>query len=450
MPGGGTADDPYGDPSGNPYPKGSGDNPIVVSDSDDEDEGEGIKRLKSDQSKDNIVSNVTNLDYIRNFPWGPELFRSARGAFHISEEWSSYDIALANYHRLKHMALIQKERHSGKADLPILAQQAAEWGVFMQEMFPGIPPVMTLPNELLGMILDQLLRIDPATLMESVPLVCRRLRWSCTEVRGIMPEAYLKPRWPDTKLDSHGNVDYFHFKGRVVWPPAMRLRTQRANRFLGLVQQKKYFPRIQMSIKDIKKLHLAGLFLPKLPEGICLLTELNELGLNRITLECLPESIGLLGKLTQLSALNNRLKEIPQTIGGLAKLEKLDLSVNQLTTLPTEIGNLVNLTYLNLAFNELTTLPTEIGNLTALKELILEANQLTTLPTEIGNLTALEELFLANNQLTTLPTEIGNLVRLRKLHLAQNPNLRELPREIENLVHLQVLTPPVPKRSSDN
>ena len=64
--------------------------------------------------------------------------------------------------------------------------------------------------------------------------------------------------------------------------------------------------------------------------------------------------------------------------------------------------------------------------------------QLKELPREIGNLVNLQELYLSDNQLTEIPKEIGNLSKLQILSLTYN-GFTQIPKEIGNLFNLRIL-----------
>ena len=70
------------------------------------------------------------------------------------------------------------------------------------------------------------------------------------------------------------------------------------------------------------------------------------------------------------------------------------------------------------------------------KTLYLSGNQLKEIPKEIGNLRHLQEIDLSENELTEIPKEIGNLQELLSLNLSEN-ELTEIPKEIGNLQELQ-------------
>ena len=64
---------------------------------------------------------------------------------------------------------------------------------------------------------------------------------------------------------------------------------------------------------------------------------------------------------------------------------------------------------------------------------------LRDVPKEIENLVNLETLYLSHNKIKYLPKEIWNLFNLKKLYLDNN-KLTEIPKEIQNLVKLKSLS----------
>ncbi|ANQ52253.2 leucine-rich repeat domain-containing protein [Flammeovirga sp. MY04] len=77
-------------------------------------------------------------------------------------------------------------------------------------------------------------------------------------------------------------------------------------------------------------------------------------------------------------------------------------------------------------------IPDFVWKCTRIKDLSFRDNNLTELPKEIGNLVNLEVLFLNNNNLTSLPEEIGNCTKINTLWVDGN-RLKTLPRSICNI-----------------
>ena len=126
------------------------------------------------------------------------------------------------------------------------------------------------------------------------------------------------------------------------------------------------------------------------------------------------------------------LPKLPDVIGYLTELEEVTLEGNRLTSLPETMGKLTKLQRLHLNNNELSEIPKSIGDLVNLKELILHNNKLTKLPETIVKLNNLKTLILHHNNLAELPENIGGLSNLKSLSIRSNPNLKAVPRSLEN------------------
>lgn len=135
----------------------------------------------------------------------------------------------------------------------------------------------------------------------------------------------------------------------------------------------------------------------------------------------------------------NKLVRLPRSVGDYKLLTVLDLSGNNLEELPINVGNLENLKTLLVSGNQLRQLPSQIGNLKKLETLNLDANALDSLPSSIGHLTALKKLVLRRNYMKNLPMEIVRLQQLRILDVAYLRGLDTFPRQITQLVNLEVL-----------
>ena len=214
-----------------------------------------------------------------------------------------------------------------------------------------------LPFEILFVILQTLMVMDPLTLMFVVPHVSKHMRYICTGVRGEF------------------DLDKFEWCTRCLVhdPGKLVLMTK----FFGVLETiGKYFPQS----KGIK--------------GI--------------------------GDMEVLKAPFHGLLQIPPLIGNLTSLKTLNLSFNKLTELPESIGSLVSLRYLYLLDNQLTELPESIGNLTFLEKLDLGMNSLTSVPGSIAELPCLDLLCVQYNKLTSLPVSILSWEKPKELSLMRN------------------------------
>jgi Leucine-rich repeat (LRR) protein len=118
----------------------------------------------------------------------------------------------------------------------------------------------------------------------------------------------------------------------------------------------KFCNRFQSNINSVaigEIIYIYGHRLDQLPKEIEVLTNLQQLFLNKNGLYRLPEEIGLCRSLKILDLAFNNFFSLPSTIGQLVMLEKLNLHSNELCKLPFTIGNLTNLKILELSKNKL-------------------------------------------------------------------------------------------------
>ena len=216
---------------------------------------------------------------------------------------------------------------------------------------------MELPRELWFIILNILLKIDPLTLIVSVPYVSKHMRYISTGVRGEF------------------DLDKFDWWTRcLVHDPSKPVLM---TKFFKVIENiEKYFPQTK-GFKGIGNMEVV-----KAPFH----------GFRQFPL--------LIVKMTSLKILdlsNNHLTEIPESFERLTSLENLDLSFNKLTRLPESIGSLVSLKYLCLLDNQLTELPETIAELPCLNGLWVQHNKLTSLPVSILSWEKPKELSLMWN-----------------------------------------------------
>ena len=177
----------------------------------------------------------------------------------------------------------------------------------------------------------------------------------------------------------------------------------------------------------------------KLPQGLFQLKELKRLNLYGNKLTELPDSFSGLSKLTHLNLSNIELSSIPKSIFGLSELESLNLSSNRnISELSPLIAELKNLEELDLNRNALIEIPDEIGDLKKLKRLTLSYNKLTGFPEAILNLKGLEWLEIGSQTITELPKSLKDLSSLSHLDLSFS-GLKEVNDSIGDLKSLQTL-----------
>ncbi len=363
---------------------------------------EESKLKKPDEPRRALVSAIFDERYSFLFyPWGKELLATGGPLGDLTDVHKT---------RKAQLASIRTEVGAGNVD-STLAQRALQWGVYNRWLFHGTPPIMTLPNELLEMILE---RLDPTTLLFSVPRVCRRMRWLCGFSRR-------------------------HFATSSLSQMARSAE-------LGL-------PKASAQVLAVQDIFVQS--------RISAFEALTCLNLDFQGIERLPDSIYKLQSLKELSVCSNRLTSLPDSIGRLASsLEKLDVSENPLcfgtwsstryfaadtiititntdstNTLPESIRELVNLKYLAASNINMTQVPPWIGQLEKLIELTIDRNPLKELPEAIKGLKTLMVLSANRIGMTQVPPWIGDLEELKLLCINGNP-LNKLPIEIQSLKNL--------------
>ena len=179
----------------------------------------------------------------------------------------------------------------------------------------------------------------------------------------------------------------------------------------------------------------------EIPEGLGLMTWLEELNLKGNNIEKLSESFFGLRKLRKLNLCGNKISELPNLFSSFNELTHLNLSNIEFSILPESIFSLKNLLYLELSSNRnVSVLSPLIANLTQLEELYLKSNTLTELPNELASLKKLKKISLNNNNLTVFPEPILNLAELEELHIGlQNPRTKEFPKSLSGLPNLKIL-----------
>lgn len=189
----------------------------------------------------------------------------------------------------------------------------------------------------------------------------------------------------------------------------------------------------------LEEVNLHGNKIEVLPESFFNLKNLKKLNLNGNRIAVLPDLFASLSELTHMNLGSMEFSVIPDSIYSLKKLVHLDLSWNRnIAEVSPKVGNLKNLEELNLESNALTAMPIELGTLKKLKILSLYQNQLTSFPACICDLSGLEELKIGNQKIAALPSDMKGLKKLKKLDL-DSAEVQEIPNSIGDLKNLEVL-----------
>jgi len=130
----------------------------------------------------------------------------------------------------------------------------------------------------------------------------------------------------------------------------------------------------------VKVLHLRGLRLGAVPEGIRRLSKLRFLELDALGLETLPGWIGQLN-LVDFSAIDNQLSDLPPLPRS---LESLDVRWNPFKRIPASIFNLSSLKDLGLRGCQIREIPENILGLHRLEDLDCGENPIESPPVEVA------------------------------------------------------------------
>ncbi|XP_016566680.2 probable LRR receptor-like serine/threonine-protein kinase At3g47570 [Capsicum annuum] len=232
------------------------------------------------------------------------------------------------------------------------------------------------------------------------------------------------------------------------------------------------------SLSELTKLHLGSNDLSgSFPASFGNLTYLQELGLSYNQLKGeLPDSVSRMRSLTLIDLSVNRLSgAFPPPLYNLSSLKRIGLSYNYFSgnlrsnigvafpkaekinwgmnlftgTFPDSFANASNLQILDLPGNNFTgNVPASLGNVQNLRWLNVNGNQLGSdepdnmnFISSLTNCSNLQYLLLAHNHFGGMfPNSVTNLsTQLMGLHMGQNRIQGNIPKEISNLVNLNVL-----------
>lgn len=127
-----------------------------------------------------------------------------------------------------------------------------------------------------------------------------------------------------------------------------------------------------------------------------------------------------------MSLINNELEELPESICRLTSLQNLGLSDNRLTGLPASLSNL-RLNKISIAHNRFSEIPPQVLGLRTIKRLHCGFNWIASVPDDLDAWANLVDLSLAHNVIARLPESVGHLPALARLDLSGNRGLAELP-----------------------
>ena len=129
-------------------------------------------------------------------------------------------------------------------------------------------------------------------------------------------------------------------------------------------------------------------------------SKVYRLHLNRKKYSEIPQEIFLLSNLNDLQLDRNKIKTLPTKINELPFLQRLSVNENVVDSIPPAIFTLKNLRVLELVDNYISTLPDEIEKLQELRILALWDNPIDYYPNALGSLKNLTHLDFLHNQMS--------------------------------------------------
>ncbi|XP_056162559.1 disease resistance protein RPV1-like [Syzygium oleosum] len=205
--------------------------------------------------------------------------------------------------------------------------------------------------------------------------------------------------------------------------------------------------KLDPSIRHLKRLTTLNLRfcdeLNMLPIELGHMKALKELLIDGTSVQEIPMSMGYMEKLEVFSASNClRLSHLPDSVGDLTALSELSLENAEITQIPDSVAKLVKLQILSLKdCRWIGRLPDSIRNLgDSLEELDITGTCISKLPNSITCLGHLKVLKIDSCLIRELPREIGNLVNLEELHASHCKSLKgAIPTAIKSLDRLRIL-----------
>ncbi|KAK3439423.1 hypothetical protein EUGRSUZ_C04271 [Eucalyptus grandis] len=205
--------------------------------------------------------------------------------------------------------------------------------------------------------------------------------------------------------------------------------------------------KLDPSIRHLKRLTTLNLRfcdeLNMLPIELGHMEALKELLIDNTSIQEIPVSMGYLEKLEIFSASKClQLSHLPDSVCGLTSLSVLSLENAKITQISASFEKLVKLRILSLkGCRWVGRLPDSICNLgNSLEELDITGTGISELPNSITCLGHLKVLKMDSCFIRELPREIGNLVNLEELHASHCRSLKgAIPTAIKSLDRLRIL-----------
>ncbi|XP_026451215.1 putative disease resistance protein RGA3 [Papaver somniferum] len=191
---------------------------------------------------------------------------------------------------------------------------------------------------------------------------------------------------------------------------------------------------LDLSYSNIKVVHATS---------ISQLYNLQTLNLNHgQSVEELLNHISSLNNLRHLDFSSSDAKVVPDSVMKLTNLQALDISgCTGISVLPIDIGSLQNLSSLNISETKITELPDSVCSIYNLKRFnFMFCKELKALPSKLGALTQLRSLNLLDTRITELPESLTSSNNYNKLEIVSLGYRCKFPKNIKNWVELKQLT----------
>ncbi|XP_056162255.1 disease resistance protein RPV1-like isoform X2 [Syzygium oleosum] len=266
-------------------------------------------------------------------------------------------------------------------------------------------------------------------------LVILDLSWSkVTENWG----GWRKIKMPQLKvLNLTGCADLLISPDLSTFPDLEVLILERCSRLMKLDPSIRHLRRLTtLNLRFCNELNM-------LPIELGHMKALKELLIDGTSVQEIPMSMGYMEKLEIFSASNClQLSHLPDSVCGLTALSVLSLENAKITRIPASVEKLVKLRILSLKdCRWIGRLPDSICNLrNSLEELDITGTGISELPNSITCLGRLKVLKMDSCFIRELPREIGNLVNLEELHASHCRSLKgAIPTAIKSLDRLRIL-----------
>eukprot|EP01127_Copromyxa_protea_P012244 TRINITY_DN3172_c0_g1_i15.p1 TRINITY_DN3172_c0_g1~~TRINITY_DN3172_c0_g1_i15.p1 ORF type:complete len:1850 (+),score=271.92 TRINITY_DN3172_c0_g1_i15:16-5565(+) len=216
------------------------------------------------------------------------------------------------------------------------------------------------------------------------------------------------------------------------------LEKEKADRTILIMTKNLYWMPPVWDMTKAGSFTLTNGFLANLDVSFACITGLKKLTLDHNRFSQIPASIALMTNLKSLSLRYNFLGKETRAMNKLpASIKSLDLESNELEDISSIILSCPSITSLTISSNKLSRLPACFAVWKDLTVLKLRGNQLKCLPSRALPV-SLRYLDVGENPISYIAPSIRHLTNLHSFVL-DNTEMKQLPREITNLVSLTFL-----------